>query len=453
MRWMGSFFAAVVLAFPSAATAEPGADSPVRSGPGSVARPAWSISGRLEPGVAAPISSAQSNQFGVGGGVAAKVAFGVLPMLDVQASGSWMAFPTKDEADRTITKSAVTIATAGGGVRLQRPRSEGGVSPWIDGELAYVRTGSLDRFGAGAAGGVSFLLRGGVWAGPFVRYVQVVNPGRQGFVDDDARVLLAGLGVDLTVGVGSSRPEPAPFASPPPPRDSDGDGSIDADDKCPTVPGPIDNGGCPWIDADGDGVLDHLDKCPREPGPKENDGCRWPDGDGDGIADKDDKCPLHPGPAALGGCPDSDGDGIADADDQCPKVAGDAETKGCPRYKQIVVTQSKIELGEKIFFAFDQATILPKSFGLLDEVGRALRDAPQMRVRIEGHTDARGNTPHNLALSQARANAVREYMVDHGVGADRLQSVGYGSGQPLDSNATTAGREQNRRVEFVILRP
>ena len=74
-----------------------------------------------------------------------------------------------------------------------------------------------------------------------------------------------------------------------------------------------------------------------------------------------------------------------------------------------------------------------------------------MRVRIEGHTDAVGAVEHNLALSEARAAAVREYLIGQGLTPDRLESKGYGPTLPLESNATAEGRERNRRVEFVIL--
>ena len=242
-------------------------------------------------------------------------------------------------------------------------------------------------------------------------------------------------------------------AAPPPspPTDTDGDGIADADDECPKVSGPKTNKGCPEKDSDGDGVFDKEDRCVDKPGPKENQGCPWEDSDSDGVLDKDDRCPKQPGATASKGCPDSDGDTVLDPDDQCPQVPGEPDNKGCPRYKQIVVKDEKIELSQKIFFAFDQATILEKSFDELDEVAQALKDAPRLTMRIEGHTDSTGSPEHNDQLSQARATAVRQFLIKQGVDESRLTAKGFGSKVPLETNATTEGREKNRRVEFLIL--
>jgi outer membrane protein OmpA-like peptidoglycan-associated protein len=94
---------------------------------------------------------------------------------------------------------------------------------------------------------------------------------------------------------------------------------------------------------------------------------------------------------------------------------------------------------------------LPKSFGLLAEIAGALRARPSMRVRIEGHTDTQGPRQRNMSLSQARAEAVRTHLVGLGLDGGRMEAIGYGPDQPIETNRTTAGREKNRRVEFVIL--
>jgi outer membrane protein OmpA-like peptidoglycan-associated protein len=181
-------------------------------------------------------------------------------------------------------------------------------------------------------------------------------------------------------------------------------------------------------DRDGDGITDDIDKCPNDPedkdGFEDEDGCPDPDNDKDGVLDPADKCPNEPG------LPDNNG---------CPK-----------KFEHIVVTQEKIELRQKIFFETDKAVIMPRSFGLLDEIGTVLRSRPTMRVRIEGHTDSRGSNPHNLKLSQARADSVRQHLVGLGIDPTRMQSVGFGPSQPIETNKTAAGREKNRRVEFFI---
>ncbi len=124
---------------------------------------------------------------------------------------------------------------------------------------------------------------------------------------------------------------------------------------------------------------------------------------------------------------------------------------GCPKYKQIVVTDKKIELNQKIFFAFGKAQILTKSFGLLNEVAQALKDNTSLKVRIEGHTDSVGSKAVNVKLSQGRAEAVKEFLATQGVETARLSSQGFGPEVPLDTNANAEGRERNRRVEFVIV--
>jgi OOP family OmpA-OmpF porin len=80
----------------------------------------------------------------------------------------------------------------------------------------------------------------------------------------------------------------------------------------------------------------------------------------------------------------------------------------------------------------------------------ALNGRPTMHIRIEGHTDSRGSHAYNLRLSQARADSVKEYLVGKGISSDRMEAKGYGPDQPIDDNRTRAGRERNRRVEFMI---
>ncbi|HEY2746085.1 MAG TPA: OmpA family protein [Polyangia bacterium] len=249
---------------------------------------------------------------------------------------------------------------------------------------------------------------------------------------------------------------------PPVPKviDTDGDGIPDKLDKCPTEPedkdGFQDADGCPDPDNDNDGILDKDDKCPNEPedkdGFEDEDGCPDPDNDKDGVLDADDKCPNDPGPKENGGCPDKDrdGDGVVDRLDKCPDQPGPADNDGCPKPKFIVVTKEKIELKQKVHFATNKSTIYPDSFPMLTEVAEVLKSRPEIKVRIEGHTDSRGTLKHNMKLSQDRAESVRTFLVDHGVGIERMEARGFGPTQPIDDNRTSKGRENNRRTEFII---
>ena len=222
-------------------------------------------------------------------------------------------------------------------------------------------------------------------------------------------------------------------------------------------------------DRDGDGIPDSIDRCPDQPedfdGFQDDDGCPDYDNDNDGVPDSEDRCPNTPGPASNAGCPvldgdgipdnlDSDKDGVPDTLDRCPNTPGPAENAGCPvEYKRVVVTQERIEIKQQIRFKPGSGRITgAESFATLKDVARALRDNPQIKkLRIEGHTDSVGSDAANMKLSQLRAKAVNAQLVKNGVEPGRLEAVGYGKTQPLASNATSAGRAQNRRTEFKII--
>jgi OmpA-OmpF porin, OOP family len=229
--------------------------------------------------------------------------------------------------------------------------------------------------------------------------------------------------------------------------DKDGDGVADSKDACPDKAGKVENGGCP--DSDGDGILDKNDTCPNEKGTAQFNGC--PDTDGDGIADKDDKCPSEKGTAANQGCPDSDGDGIVDSQDKCPTQAGTAAMQGCPEMKAEEVKQieTKLNMAAKLIqFETGKAVIRQVSYKEIDEIVSIMNQYNQTRFNIEGHTDNTGNAANNKTLSDQRANAVKEYITSKGIAASRLDAAGFGSDRPIATNATAAGRTQNRRVEI-----
>jgi OOP family OmpA-OmpF porin len=238
--------------------------------------------------------------------------------------------------------------------------------------------------------------------------------------------------------------------------DRDWDSVPDSQDRCRDTAGPASNGGCPAVgpgDADGDGIPDGEDQCPHEAGPTSNHGCAMKDRDHDGIKDDVDECPDEPGPASTMGCRDDDRDGLADKDDICPGKQGPAENHGCPVYKGVTVTKQKLAIAEKIYFADNQSTILAKSFPLLDEVAKVLNENGNFQIRIEVHTDSSDNAQHDLALSEARAHAVRDYLLKKdisGTFAGRLTAKGFGSTFPMAENRTAEERDKNRCVDFVI---
>ena len=240
-----------------------------------------------------------------------------------------------------------------------------------------------------------------------------------------------------------------------PDLDNDGDGVADADDQCEEaedIDGWQDNDGCPDADNDGDGLLDADDACPTDAGDAETNGC--PDTDGDGVGDHEDPCRDLVGPVETMGCPDRDSDGVADLNDTCPdepKPASEpAESSdGCP--KEVYVGTDGIEFNQKVAFGTGQATIKSESFVLLSAVAELITAHPEVgHIEIQGHTDNVGGAGNNLALSQKRADAVMKYLLGKGVDADRLTAKGYGQTKPVDSNRSSKGRANNRRVAFVI---
>jgi len=120
--------------------------------------------------------------------------------------------------------------------------------------------------------------------------------------------------------------------------------------------------------------------------------------------------------------------------------------------KRVEVKQDRIEILEKIQFETNKALIKPESGSLLDEITNVVKQNAQIqRLSIEGHTDSTGADKHNQMLSEQRAAAVRDYLVQHGVATERLSSRGWGKTKPIGDNSTATGREENRRVEFVIV--
>src|SRR5256714_1519884 len=147
---------------------------------------------------------------------------------------------------------------------------------------------------------------------------------------------------------------------------------------------------------------------------------------------------------------DRDGDGVPDDADACPDMRGPASNAGCPVYEKIVVKPDKLELKEKIQFAWDQAAIERVSYPALDEVAQALQDNRGFRVAIEGHASSEGADDHNQSLSSRRAGAVLEYVANRGVSRDRLVSKGFSSSRPTESHTPPSRRGAKRPVQVVV---
>ncbi|TKC00529.1 OmpA family protein [Pedobacter cryophilus] len=261
-------------------------------------------------------------------------------------------------------------------------------------------------------------------------------------------------------------------------QDKDNDGVADNEDSCPDVPGLARFKGCP--DSDNDGVEDSKDKCPNQKGLDRFNGCPDTDGDGiedskdkcndtpkgvkvdangcsadsdnDGVIDSDDKCPNTKAGIKVdaNGCAaDTDKDGVIDSEDACPAVAGTAANKGCPEKK--VDVKKRLQFAARgINFETGKATLTTASYPMLDEVVSILNEYVDYNLKMGGHTDAVGKDAANLALSQARVDAVKAYLLSKGIADTRVVATGFGEIRPVASNTTAVGRAKNRRVELEL---
>lgn len=187
-------------------------------------------------------------------------------------------------------------------------------------------------------------------------------------------------------------------------------------------------------DRDRDGVPDAIDPCPTEGEDYDNfldhDGCPERDNDNDGILDPYDICPVDP--ELYNGVKDDD---------------------GCPDELKVVVTEKRIHILERVQFAHASADLDDASEPVLQALLDTLTRHPEVQVvRVEGHTDDVGDATANQLLSGRRAASVRNWLIEHGIDAERLKAVGKGEEAPLVPNDGPEGREKNRRVELHIER-
>jgi OOP family OmpA-OmpF porin len=227
--------------------------------------------------------------------------------------------------------------------------------------------------------------------------------------------------IEATVGVvfsfgGDTKAAPAPVVV-----DSDGDGVSDTFDKCPGTPAgvAVDKDGCP-LDSDGDGVPDYLDKCPETPA---------------GVAVDKDGCPFPEKVVII----------VAE-----PKV----EEKVVAAQKKAAVV---VLAFQDIHFDFDQSTLTPEAKVILKRDIKLLQENPNAKIRVAGYTSASGTDEYNQKLSERRAKAVQEYLVEDGViTRERLSTIGYGETRPAVHESAprdiySDAAKENMRVLFEII--
>ncbi|MCB9600025.1 MAG: OmpA family protein [Sandaracinus sp.] len=312
---------------------------------------------------------------------------------------------------------------------------------WVSAHLGYALFDG-HQFSVDAGFGYEMSIAAPVQLGFFVR--ASLMPG--GDVDGVDAMLVAGLSGSIELG-----PRVAAV-------DSDGDGLPNERELQAHGTDPF------RADTDGDGLTDGVEvNGPTDP--------LRPDSDDDGLTDgqedanangRRDGSETDPTLADTdaGGVPDGyevehgtdpnlaadddqDRDGVLNPADQCPDTAEGTEVdaRGCAIIRARMVLPG-------IEFGFDSAEILPASERTLNIALQILRDNPDARVEVGGHTDNVGNANYNRRLSQQRADAVRDWLVGHGVAQNRMRTRGYGSAQPVAPNDTDEGRARNRRIEF-----
>ena len=231
------------------------------------------------------------------------------------------------------------------------------------------------------------------------------------------------------------------------PLDNDNDGVADYKDTCPHTPHGVEvnKHGCE-LDSDDDGIVNSHDLCPQTPYGDEvdSDGCSL-DGDKDGVLDRDDACPDTPFGSRVdkNGCElDSDKDGVVDSKDICPNTPQEV--------KQVDANGCFKKLNLHITFKTGSAEVDAASLPKIEKFASFLKTVPLYNTVIVGHTDNVGTQTNNLKLSQKRAQRIKELLVEHGVAADSITTVGKGESEPVASNATKQGRAQNRRIEAIL---
>lgn len=154
----------------------------------------------------------------------------------------------------------------------------------------------------------------------------------------------------------------------------------------------------------------------------------------------------------VAGPTDSDADGVIDDNDDCPgtPTGTKVDSNGCPAEKDEPIVLRGVT------FEYNTDALDATAEKRLDNVTAALKAADRINIRIEGHTDSRGGAEYNLRLSQDRADAVKAYLIDHGIDSDRLSTRGFGETRPVapntnpDGSDNPEGRAENRRVELHV---
>jgi len=217
----------------------------------------------------------------------------------------------------------------------------------------------------------------------------------------------------------------------------------------------------PAVDMDADGVFDRIDHCPNTPKGCTVDawGCEH-DADNDGVCDGIDRCPGTPPGMKVDrqGCSESQRGGSA-----VPAPAAKEQERAQPlppkpsgptsQVERELIETGRIRL-ENVYFETASSRLLPESEETLRQVGETLEKFPDLRIEVEGHTDTRGWAQYNMRLSQARAEAVRTYLLERfSLKQGNFNAKGYGETRPETAERNEEEMLRNRRVVLRVLNP
>ncbi|GFD86722.1 OmpA family protein [Alteromonas marina] len=227
---------------------------------------------------------------------------------------------------------------------------------------------------------------------------------------------------DYSIKVGIA----VPFgkSTPSAPKDSDNDGVVDGKDQCPMTPAGVrvDATGCS-VDNDNDGVLNSVDQCPNTPAGTKVDatGCAIKDADNDGVVDSKDMCPDTPAGVKV-------------------------DAKGCT-----VFDEETVEITLRVLFDNESAVVKMPKDPEISEFAEFMKQYPSTTAVVEGHTSAPGTEAYNMDLSKRRAANFKEVMVDmYGIDSSRLETIGYGETQLLDTDNDAEAHRVNRRISVTV---
>ena len=132
-------------------------------------------------------------------------------------------------------------------------------------------------------------------------------------------------------------------------------------------------------------------------------------------------------------------------------MKGTVANNGCPEISEEMVKKLN-DYGKTILFDTNKATFQAQTLPVLESMVAILKEYPNSRFEIVGHTDSDGKDAANQTLSENRSAAVKNFLSDKGIAADRLTSAGFGETKPIDTNKTKAGKANNRRVEVKVIK-